>query len=222
MYKRFILAATLASSIIIAVIVFTSSGPASSAARTEATDSAQVAPNTPPKDDSGEVKTTLPLFHRVNESYTRGGEPRRGAIETLIKLGVKAIVDLRSRYDYKDDIRQAAESVGLNYHWLPMSVWNAPTDQQAGEFISLVSDKSKGPFYVFCADGLNRTGEMSAIYRVANDGWTVERALKEMDELGFNPYYYTLRNYVWDFARKFHPSAVPPSGRRVATFDLGK
>jgi hypothetical protein len=63
---------------------------------------------------------------------------------------------------------------------------------------------------------------MSAIYRIANDGWTVEQSLKEMDELGFNPYYYTLRNYVWDYARKFHPRAVPLSGRRVARFELGK
>jgi protein tyrosine phosphatase (PTP) superfamily phosphohydrolase (DUF442 family) len=221
-YKRFILAATLVLSTVVAVIAFTASLKSSSASRGEPADEARVASLSKPKDDSAEVKTTLPLFHRLNESYARGSEPRHGGIETLMRLGVKAIVDLRSIYDFKDEIRQAARQVGLNYHWLPMSVWNAPTDEQAKEFIRIVSDKSEGPFYVFCADGLNRTGEMSAIYRIANDGWTVEQSLKEMDELGFNPYYYTLRNYVWDYARKFHPGAVPPSGRRVASLEFGK
>jgi protein tyrosine phosphatase (PTP) superfamily phosphohydrolase (DUF442 family) len=221
-YKRFILAATLASSIIVAVIAFTASLGSSSASRGELDVALHGASISKPKDDSAEVKTTLPLFHRLNETYTRGGEPRHGGIETLIKLGIRVIVDLRSIYDYRDDIKQAAEQVGLIYRWLPMSVWNPPTDEQAREFIRIVSDKSQGPFYVFCADGLNRTGEMSAIYRVANDGWSVEQSLKEMDELGFNPYYYTLRNYVWDYARKFHPRAVPLSGRRVARFELGK
>jgi protein tyrosine phosphatase (PTP) superfamily phosphohydrolase (DUF442 family) len=221
-YKRFILALIVALSIIIAVVAFSSTNPATSASLAESTDAPQAASNRVPKDDSAEVKTTLPLFHRANESYTRGGEPGRGGVEMLLRLGIRAVVDLRSVYDFKDDIKKAAETVGISYHWLPMSVWNAPTDEQTNEFIRLVSDKSKGPFYVFCADGLNRTGEMSAIYRIASDGWTVEQSLKEMDELGFNPYYYTLRNYVWDYARKFRPAAVPPSGRRVATFDLGK
>jgi protein tyrosine phosphatase (PTP) superfamily phosphohydrolase (DUF442 family) len=221
-YKRFILAAAIASSIIVAFIAFTATLRSSSASRGEPADEARAASLSKPKDNSAEVKTTLPLFHRLNESYTRGSEPRHGGIETLIRLGVKAIIDLRSIYDYKDDIKQAAEQMGLNYHWLPMSVWNAPTDEQAKDFMRIVSDKSKGPFYVFCADGLNRTGEMSAIYRIASDGWTVEQSLKEMDELGFNPYYYTLRSYVWDYARKFHPRAVPPSGRRLASFEFGK
>lgn len=222
MYKRFILALSAALSITVAAIAFSATNPATPASRAEPTGAVRITSSPIPKDDSAEVKTALPLFHRANDNYTRGGEPRHGGVEMLLRLGIRAVVDLRSAYDFKDDIKQAAETVGISYHWLPMSVWNAPTDEQANEFVRLVSDKSRGPFYVFCADGLNRTGEMSAIYRIASDGWTVEQSLKEMDQLGFNPYYYTLRNYVWDYARKFRPAAVPPSGRRVASFDLGK
>lgn len=164
---------------------------------------------------SGEVAATLPLFHRVDENYARGSQPLRGGIATLNRLGVKAVVDLRSIYDHTDDVRTAAELAGLAYYWIPMSVWTPPTDEEANRFVSLVTDTTKGPFFVFCADGLNRAGEMTAIYRVARSGWTVEKALDEADKLGFNPYYYTLRSYVWDYARKFRPSAVPPAARRV-------
>jgi protein tyrosine phosphatase (PTP) superfamily phosphohydrolase (DUF442 family) len=167
-----------------------------------------------------EVTTTLPLFHRLDANYARGAQPASGGIEMLGRLGVKTVVDLRSIYDHTDDIGIAAERAGLRYYWLPMSVWNPPTDEQAKAFATLVRDESKGPFYVFCFDGLNRTGEMSAIYRLAHDKWSVQQALKEMDDLGFNPYYYSLRSYVWTYARKFHPQAVPPGGRRLSPDEM--
>lgn len=172
------------------------------------------------EDSSAEVSATLPLFHRLNADYLRGSQPLRGGIGTLSRLGVKTIVDLRSNYDHTDEIGEAAERAGLTYYWLPTSVWDPPTDEEANRFISLVCDKAKSPFFVFCADGLNRTGEMSALYRVAVDKWSVEQALKEVDELGFNPYYYTLRNYVWTYARKFRPEAVPPGARGLRPSEL--
>jgi protein tyrosine/serine phosphatase len=171
-------------------------------------------------ESSAAVSATLPLFHRLSADYVRGAQPVRGGIGTLTRLGVKTIVDLRSHYDHTDEIGEAAERAGLGYYWLPTSVWDPPSDVEANRFISLVCDKSKGPFFVFCADGLNRTGEMSALYRVAVDKWSVEQALKEVDQLGFNPYYYTLRNYVWTYARKFRPEAVPPGARGLSPSEL--
>jgi protein tyrosine phosphatase (PTP) superfamily phosphohydrolase (DUF442 family) len=173
----------------------------------------------PLSDTSAQVTTTLPMFHRLDANYTRGAEPASGGIETLTRLGVKTVVDLRSIYDHTDAAGLAAEKAGLRYYWLPLGVWNPATDAQAREFVTLVTDESKGPFYVFCDDGLHRTGEMSAIYRVAHDRWSVEQALKEMDAIGFNPYYYSLRSYVWTYARKFSPQAVPRGARRVSAFE---
>jgi protein tyrosine phosphatase (PTP) superfamily phosphohydrolase (DUF442 family) len=174
----------------------------------------------PLDESSAAVAATLPLFHRLSESYVRGAQPARGGVGVLTRLGVRAIVDLRSPYDHTEETREAAELAGISYYWLPTSVWDPPTDDEANRFIDLVSDKSKGPFFVFCADGLNRTGEMSALYRVAVDKWSVEQALKEVDELGFNPYYYALRNYVWTYARKFRPEAVPPGARGLSASEL--
>jgi protein tyrosine phosphatase (PTP) superfamily phosphohydrolase (DUF442 family) len=174
----------------------------------------------PLTDDSAEVLTTLPYFHRLDENYTRGSLPARGGIETLNRLGVKTLVDLRSVYDHTDEIGIAAERIGMNYYWIPTSVWDPPTDARAKEFVNLVADESKGPFYVFCADGLNRVGEMSAIYRIAKSRWTVDRALKEIDEFGFNPYYWNLRTYVYTYARKFHPKSLPAQARSLSSMEM--
>lgn len=174
----------------------------------------------PISDNSAEVSATLPFFHRLDETYTRGGEPARGGIETLKRLGIKAVVDLRSDYDYTPELGIATEHSGLTYYRRPTSVWDPPTDQEAKDFVALVSDKTKGPFYVFCADGVNRVGEMSAIYRVAYSKWSVANALKEIDAMGFNPYYYNLRGYVYTYARKFHPKALPPQARALSSMEL--
>jgi len=173
----------------------------------------------PLSDTSAQVTTTLPMFRRLNANYLRGAEPASGGIETLTRLGVRTVVELRSIYDHTDDVGVAAERAGLRYYWLPLSVWNPATDEKAREFIALVTDVSKGPFYVFCDDGLHRTGEMSAIYRVAHHRWSVEQALQEMDVVGFNPYYYSLRGYVWTYARRFNPQALPREARRVSSFE---
>ena len=173
----------------------------------------------PLTDTSAEVAVTLPYFHRLDEHYIRGSLPAKGGIETLNRLGIKTLVDLRSVYDHTDDIGLAAERIGMKYYWLPTSVWDPPTDARAKEFVQLVSDPSQGPFYVFCADGLNRVGEMSAIYRVAKSHWTVEQALKEIDDFGFNPYYWNLRAYVFTYARKYHPKSLPPQARSLSSLE---
>ncbi len=201
-HKKVLLTAIVtaaALAIAISTIVSSKSSPANSM-------SELLVPGEPRLADSaGEVAATLPLFHRVDENYVRGSQPLHGGIGTLTRLGVKTVVDLRSIYDRTDDVRVAAQTAGLEYEWVPMSVWNPPTDEEANRFVSVVTDTAKGPFFVFCADGLNRIGEMTAIYRIAHSKWAVEKALEEADELGFNPYYYNLRSYVWDYARKFRP-----------------
>jgi tyrosine-protein phosphatase SIW14 len=176
----------------------------------------------PLADNSAQVIATLPYFHRLDATYMRGSTPAKGGIETLKRLGVKTVVDLRSTYDHTDDIGVATERSGMVYYWLPTSVWDPPTDAKAQEFVSVVADESKGPFYVFCADGLNRVGEMSAIYRVAKSKWTVDQAIKEIDDFGFNPYYWNLRSYVYTYARIHYPKSLPPQARSLSSTEVSK
>jgi protein tyrosine phosphatase (PTP) superfamily phosphohydrolase (DUF442 family) len=215
-HKKVLLTAiVIAAALVIAIstIVSSKSSPADSMSGHPSSGEPHLA------DTAGEVAATLPLFHRIDENYVRGTQPLRGGIGTLTRLGVKTLVDLRSIYDHTDDVMAAAQTAGLRYEWVPTSVWNPPTDEEANRFVSIVTDTAKGPFFVFCADGLNRIGEMTAIYRVAHSEWSVEKALEEADKLGFNPYYYNLRSYVWDYARKFRPGAVPPAGRHVSPLE---
>ena len=131
----------------------------------------------------------------------------------MSRLGVKSIVDLRSKYDRTDRIEEAADQAGLRYYWCPLSVWDPPSDEETARFLSIVSDPLNTPVFVFCADGVNRTGEMTAIYRVEHDHLIAEQAVKEMDDLGFSPYYYSLRTYVWEYTREHRPAPVTAKSR---------
>jgi protein tyrosine phosphatase (PTP) superfamily phosphohydrolase (DUF442 family) len=215
-YKKFFLIVVPLLAVISVVIAALILGHANS----EAT-SKQADPVVPVRLDekSAEVQVSLPMFRRLGDDYMRGSEPARGGLSVLTRIGVKTILDLRSEYDYTDEIKVAAERLGFIYRRLPLSVWNPPTDKEANEFVQLVTNKAEGPYFVFCSDGIHRTGEMSAIYRIAHDKWSIEQALTEMDEAGFNPYYSSLRNYVWTYARKFRPAAVPSTARRLSPIE---
>ena len=198
--KKVFVAGFVAASVLVAIVLVNavlSSNPAP-----------PPTPKASPEGGLAAIRTSLPLFYRVAPDYTRGSEPAHGGVEMLTKLGVRTVVDLRSRYERSEEIKIAAERAGLAYYWLPLSVWDPPNDTQVTEFMSLVSDTNKGPFFVFCTDGLHRTGEMTAIYRIAHDNWDIRRALAEMDEIGFSPYYYSLRNYVWSYARRLRRGSL--------------
>ncbi|HVF90547.1 MAG TPA: hypothetical protein VNH22_10810 [Blastocatellia bacterium] len=218
--KKFLITLLLSVlSLSIAIPALIRKGAGRPAAKSSAESTVAVADSGPLNDLSPEVKSSLPFFHRLNEDYARGAAPSVRGVKTLQRLGIRTLVDLRSAYDHTVEIEAAAEGLGLSYHRVPLSVWYGPSDSEAKRFLSIVADRSKGPFFVFCSDGMHRTGEMSAIYRIDREGWKIERALKEMDEVGFKPYYYTLRNYVWTYARKFRPEALPLTARRVIPLD---
>ena len=73
----------------------------------------------------------------------------------------------------------------MKFHRIPMTTRQAPTAQQMSEFLKLVNDPANQPVYVHCAGGRHRTGVMTAVYRMTNDGWTSEQAFQEMKQYKF-------------------------------------
>ena len=87
----------------------------------------------------------------------------------------------------------------------------APTDAQIAQFFKIVNDPANQPVYVHCAGGRHRTGTMTALYRMTNDGWTPAQAYNEMKQYRFEgfPDHPVLRNYV--YAYKPAPVTQPPT-----------
>src|SRR5262249_49324783 len=70
--------------------------------------------------------------------------------------------------------------------------------------------------------GRHRTGTMTAVYRMTQDGWTADRAYQEMKQYKFEgfPSHPTLKRFVYDYytqIAKSRPAAAPRTLEAAAT-----
>src|SRR4029453_13391737 len=126
-------------------------------------------------------------FGKVNEQYYRGAQPSGRDFADLKSLGVKLVIDLAR----EGDTNEAAnvEAVGMRFVRIPLSTGAAPPKAAIDEFLRLVNDPANQPVYVHCMGGRHRTGTLTAVYRMVQDGWTADRAFSEMKRYGFGVYF---------------------------------
>lgn len=146
----------------------------------------------------------LPNFGRVNAGLYRGAQPDKLGIETLVRLGIKTIIDLRMPKEARPTEAKEAYAAGITYTNLPMRGLTRPTDEQVAKVLSLV-ETAPGPIFIHCKRGADRTGAIIACYRIKHDGWTGEQALKEAKQYGMSAWEFSKKKYVRDFL-KSHPS----------------
>ena len=123
-------------------------------------------------------------FGRINQHYYRGAQPGEQAFTALANLGVRTVIDLTDR-DGDSNEQRLAESAGMKFFKIAMNTRVVPTAGQIATFLSAVKDPANQPVYVHCVGGKHRTGVMTAIYRMIEDGWTADRAFQEMKTYKF-------------------------------------
>jgi len=117
---------------------------------------------------------------RVSDSLYRSGQPDVQGLLKLKALGIKTVVNLRS---FHSDCAMLG-SLGLGYEQIPMEPWH-PEEEDAVEFLKIVTDPKRTPVLVHCWHGADRTGALVAVYRIAVQGWSKEAAIREMTGGGF-------------------------------------
>jgi uncharacterized protein (TIGR01244 family) len=122
-------------------------------------------------------------FLRVNADFCTGGQPRLEHLEMLKKDGVKAIINLRQPSEHRAEEEEAkAKELGLRYFNIPF-VFGDPKDEQVDEFLKITDDVNNRPAFIHCTAGI-RVGAFWMIRRVLRDGFTVEAAEKEAEQVG--------------------------------------
>jgi len=149
----------------------------------------------------GGVAVDIENFGKVNDHFYRGAQPKGRNYEQLAALGIKTIVDLRE--DDKDDAQSATERAGMRYINLPMKEKSYPKADTAASFLQIVNDQANWPVFIHCAGGRHRTGVMTAVYRMAVDGWGVDQAYQEMKRYDFSTSWGhgCYKDYVFDYYR---------------------
>jgi len=136
----------------------------------------------------------LPNFQQVNAGLYRGGQPTAAGFQRLQQLGVRTILNVRGG----DTDRDLVNGLAFDYRARPMSAWRGIDDDDVIWFLKIATDPARGPVFLHCHRGSDRTGCLVAMYRVAVEGWDRERAIAEMtaDGNGFHDIYQGLITYV--------------------------
>jgi protein tyrosine/serine phosphatase len=98
----------------------------------------------------------------------------------------------------------------MKFYRIGMTTSQAPTKAQVDQFFKIVNDPANQPVFVHCAGGRHRTGTMTALYRMTNDGWTSDQAYNEMKAYHFEgfPGHPVLKSYVLSYRV---PAKTPPA-----------
>jgi hypothetical protein len=147
---------------------------------------------------------------KVNDYLYRGTQPYDEGLESLKRLGIDTIVDLRGemRGTEEKETRNAA-ILGIRVVNIAGDGWSPPTDAQMAQFFSLFREKPRHKIYIHCWLGSDRSGVFIAAYRIAFDGWTAERALAEMYYFHFKGFWHpAMKSYIQNFPERLAQSAA--------------
>jgi protein tyrosine phosphatase (PTP) superfamily phosphohydrolase (DUF442 family) len=154
---------------------------------------------------------------KVDEFLYRGTQPNEEGVESLKKIGVDTIVDLRGEFHgAMEKERRRAEKLGIRLIFIPGNGWSPPSDKQMAEFFSLFKERPRHRIYVHCWLGGDRAGVFLAAYRIDFDGWAPEQALREMHAFHFHGFWHpAMSAYVRDFPARLKRSPTLAAYRKT-------
>ena len=146
----------------------------------------------------------VPNFHEVNEQVYRGAQPTDEGFQSLAKIGIKTVIDLREPGDRSTTEEKAVKAAGMRYVSVPMRGLQAPTEDQLSRVLTLLDDKAAGPVFVHCRRGADRTGTVIACYRIGHDHWQNQKALGEAKSCGMS----WIERAMQDYVRHYTPLEI--------------
>ena len=142
----------------------------------------------PPLPQASVTPADLPRFHQVHSYFWRGAAPSFAGLDELKKLGVRTVIDLRRSNDRIAEERKYCGLIGMNYVSLPLGDF-VPSLSKQREFMFIINDAAthpaNGPVFLHCSHGSDRTGFLTALWRVQHDHWSILEAGAEMLQYGF-------------------------------------
>jgi tyrosine-protein phosphatase SIW14 len=142
----------------------------------------------------------LPNFAEVSPTLSRGGQPGVDGLKALKKMGVTIIVDMRGSKSSHEQV--AVQKLGMKYVAIPCHC-PFPSDAIFARFLRLIKNNPRKKIFVHCRLGDDRTGMAIAAYRMADQGWSAEDALREMEEFGFTGPHHMICPTLHSYEKRF-------------------
>jgi protein tyrosine/serine phosphatase len=145
---------------------------------------------------------------KIDDHLFRGAQPDQDGVQSLQKLGVTTIIDLRAEdHNRSAEEKKQAENIGIKFVLIPNDGWSNPTDAHMAEFFRLIAQRPQQAIFVHCQFGEDRTGVYVAAYRMVFEHWTWQQALAEMRDFHFTSFWHpNMKNYVKHFPQRLATS----------------
>jgi len=137
----------------------------------------------------------VPNLHRLTPALYRSEQPTAQGMKNLEKLGIRTVINLR----YFNNDRKEAAGTLLVTQRVKILTWNID-DEHVVEVMRMLKQPDDGPFLIHCQHGADRTGLMSAMYRILEQGWSVDDALAELTGGGYG--YHSIWTNIQRYIRK--------------------
>lgn len=137
---------------------------------------------------------SLKNFYRLDEKVYRSAQPDRKGFEELKRLGIRTVLSFRDHH--ADD--RGAKGLGLTLYRVKMEAGEI-RDEQVIESLRIIRT-AKGPIVIHCWHGSDRTGLISAMYRILFQNWSKEEAIEELIKGGYG--YHSLYRNIPAYIRK--------------------
>jgi len=134
-----------------------------------------------------------PNLFRISPNLYRSEQPTALGFRNLEKLGIRTVINLRW---FNDDRKEAAGTL-LRTERVKILTWDID-DHHVIAVMRLLKDPANGPYLIHCQHGADRTGLMSAMYRMLEQGWSTEDAIAELEGggYGYHPMWSNILRYL--------------------------
>ena len=138
---------------------------------------------------SSETVAGITNLKRLESTVACAGATTPESMRAVKDMGFASVVNLRQASEPNANIdaeSAAAKAAGLRYVHLPLNP-QSPDPSVADQFVAAARDPATQPMFIHCASG-NRAAAMWLIKRAVVDGWSIDRASAEAEQLGLtNP-----------------------------------
>jgi protein tyrosine/serine phosphatase len=146
------------------------------------------------------IKTEhLKNFYQLDEKVYRSAQPDKQGFQELKARGIRNVLSFRDHHSDDD-----GRDFGLNLYRVRMEAGDI-TDSKLIEALRIIRD-ADGPILIHCWHGSDRTGLVSAMYRMVFQGWSKDAALDELMRGGYG--YHSLYRNIPEYLRQADIEAI--------------
>jgi len=136
------------------------------------------------KAQDAEIMIPIKRFAEVDANLYRGAQPDEAGFRALKEMGIKRIINFRSERDLAAEEKALVEKLGLEYINIPWTIYSFYNHSVFERFFESLKDKDTAPIFFHCKRGSERTGVISAAYKIKFKDYSLREAIK--DTRGFD------------------------------------